>query len=203
MKTFHSLPNPGELGFKWPVFDKALARVRRVEQRRAEAEQTATELQQRLASENEADVKRLADAIASGKDDPPPPHLEDLAEALREQQRLQRALEEAGPRAEGELAHAVQLHREEWGGEVDKALEQAIEAERKAYEKAMEPILKARTRRQYLETLAAWVRTTPPVFSPPSDATVAATFSNLAADAERAERQLAERRNQGEARESA
>jgi len=44
--------------------------------------------------------------------------------------------------------------------------------------------------------LASWVRTTPPVYSPPSDATVPAAFSSLASDADRAERQLLERQEQ-------
>jgi hypothetical protein len=56
----------------------------------------------------------------------------------------------------------------------------------------MQPLLKARERRQHIEALSRWVRTTPLVFSPPSDATVPAAFANLGEDAGRAERQLAE-----------
>jgi len=55
----------------------------------------------------------------------------------------------------------------------------------------MQPVLKARERRQHIEALSRWVRTTPPVFSPPSDATVPVAFSQLGEDADRAERQLA------------
>jgi len=192
MKTFHSLPNPEEMGFSWPAFAKALERLANVESRRAEAERTAQELQERIRDENQQDIKRLADAIASGSPDPAPPGLEDLRAELVEQQRLGRALEEAEPRAEGELMKVAQANREEWAAEVDAALAKAITAERRAYEKAMAPLLKARERRQYIEALSRWVRTTPPVFSPPSDATVPAAFANLGEDAGRAERQLAE-----------
>ncbi len=192
MKTFHSLPDPEEMGFSWPAFAKALERIRNVESRRREAERTAQELQERIRNETDADIQKLAQAIASGSPDPAPPGLEDLTDELREQQRLAKALEEAEPRAEGELLKVAQANREEWAAEVDAALEKAITAERRAYEKAMQPLLKARERRQHIEALSRWVRTTPPVFSPPSDATVPAAFANLGEDAGRAERQLAE-----------
>jgi len=193
MKTFHSLPNPEEMGFSWPAFSKALERIHNVEARRREAERTASELQERINSEKGQDIKRLADAIASGEPDPAPPGLEDLTEELREQQRLAKALEEAEPRAEGELLKAAQEHREEWAAEVDTALQKAIKAERQAYEKALGATQKARERRQHIEALSAWIRTRPPVFSPPSDATVPATFGQLREDADRAERQMQER----------
>ena len=196
MKTFHSLPNPEERGFKWPAFSKALERLTNVESRRREAERIASELHERINSEKGQDIRRLADAIANGNPDPAPPGLEDLTEELREQQRLAKALEEAEPRAEGELLKAAQEHREEWGAEVDDALAKAIKAERQAYEKASATLQKARGRRQYVEALSQWVRTTPPVFSPPSDATVPATFGQLREDADRAERQLRERQEQ-------
>src|SRR5215210_8575975 len=196
MKTFHSLPNPEEMGFSWPAFEKARGRLHNGEARRREAERTASELQERINSEKGQDIRRLADAIASGDPDPAPPGLEDLTDELREQQRLAKALEEAEPRAEGELLKAAHTHREEWAAEVDAALEKAIAAERKAYEKALGATQKARERRQHIEALSQWVRTTPPVFSPPSDATVPATFGQLREDADRAERQLLERREQ-------
>ncbi len=192
MKTFHSLPDPEEMGFSWPAFAKALERIRNVESRRREAERTAQELQERIRNETDADIQKLAQAIASGSPDPAPPGLEDLTHELREQQRLAKALEEAEPRAEGELLKVAQANREEWADEVDAALKKAIAAERRVYEKAMAPLLKARERRQHVEALSRWVRTTPPVFSPPSDATVPAAFANLGEDAGRAERQLAE-----------
>ena len=154
MKTFHSLPNPEEMGFSWPAFAKALERLANVESRRAEAERTAQELQERIRNENQQDIKRLADAIASGSPDPAPPGLEDLRAELVEQQRLGRALEEAEPRAEGELMKVAQANREEWAAEADAALEKAIQAERRAYEKAMAPLLKARERRQHIEALS-------------------------------------------------
>ena len=196
MKTFHSLPNPEQMGFSWPAFEKALGRLHNVEARRREAERTASELQERINSEKGQDIRRLADAIASGDPDPAPPGLDTEVEELREQQRLAKALEEAEPRAEGELLKAAQEHREEWAAEVDAALEKAIAAERKAYEKALGATQKARERRQHIEALSQWVRTTPPVFSPPSDATVPATFSQLREDADRAERLLQERQEQ-------
>src|SRR5215218_2981609 len=167
MKTFHSLPNPEEMGFKWPAFEKALGRIHNVEERRREAERTAGELQERIQSEKGQDIKRLADAIASGDPDPAPPGLEDLTEELREQQRLAKALEEAEPRAEGELQRVVQEHHEPWAEEVDAALEKALGAKRKALEKASREVGKAREKRQHIETLASWVRSTPPVYSPP------------------------------------
>src|SRR5215216_7346690 len=196
MKQFHSLPSPEDYGFNWPAFSSALERVRNVEGRRREAERAASELQERINSEKGQDIRRLADAIASGNPDPAPPGLEDLTDELREQQRLARALEEAEPRAEGELLKAAQEHREEWAEEVDAALQKAIKAERQAYEKALGATQKARERRQHIEALSQWVRTTPPVFSPPSDATVPATFGQLREDADRAERQLQERQEQ-------
>src|SRR5215211_8894169 len=165
MKQFHSLPSPEDYGFNWPAFSSALERIRNVEGRRREAERTAQELQERIASEKGQDIKRLADAIASGGPDPAPPGLEDLTEELREQQRLAKALEEAEPRAEGELLKATQEHREEWASEVDGALEKAIKAERQAYAKASATLQRARGRRQHREALRQWVRTTPPVFS--------------------------------------
>jgi hypothetical protein len=192
MKTFHSLPHPEEMGFSWPAFAAALERLANVESRRREAERTAQELQERIRNETDADIQKLAQAIASGDPDPAPPGLEDLTHELREQQRLAKALEEAEPRAEGELLKVAQEHREEWAAEVDAALEKAIKAERAAYEKASATLLKARGRRQHVEALSRWVRTTPPVFSPPTDATVPAAFANLGEDAGRAERQLAE-----------
>ena len=196
MKTFHSLPNPEEMGFAWPAFSKSLERLNNVEARRREAERTASELAERINSEKGQDIRRLADAIASGDPDPAPPGLEDLTDELREQQRLAKALEEAEPRAEGELLKAAQSHREEWSAEVDAALAKAIKAERQAYEKASATLQKARGRRQRIEALSQWVRTTPPVFSPPSDATVPATFGQLREDADRAERHMQERQEQ-------
>jgi hypothetical protein len=196
MKTFHSLPNPEEMGFTWPAFEKALGRLHNVESRRREAERTAQELRERVDSENQQDIKCLADAIASGNPDPAPPGLEDLTDELREQQRLSHALAEAEPRAEGELLKAAQEHREEWAKEVDVALEKALGAERKALEKASREVGKAREKRQHIEALSQWVRTTPPVFSPPSDATVPATFGQLREDGDRAERHMQERQEQ-------
>jgi hypothetical protein len=196
MKHFHSLPDPAEMGFSWPDFAHALGRVRNVEARRREAERRATALRERIDAEKGQDIKALADAISAGDPDPPGPELDELTEELYEHQRLARALEEAEPSAEGALITAAQEHREEWAAEVDAALAKAIEAERQAYEKASAAVQRARERRQRIETLSRWVRTTPPVFSPPSDATVPATFAQLGEDADRAARHLEERRSE-------
>ncbi len=192
--TSHSLPKPEELGFKWPAFAKSLERIGNIEARRREAELTAQELQERIQDETQEDIRALAAAIASGSPDPAPPGLENLRAQLVEQSRLAKALQEAEPQAESGLVHAVQAHRDEWAEEVEDVLLKAIREERKVYEKAMQPVLKARERRQHIEMLSRWVRTTPPVFSPPSDATVPVAFAQLGEDADRCERQLAELR---------
>jgi hypothetical protein len=195
MKQFHSLPNPEEMGFEWPAFAEALERIHNVERRRQEADRTVQELQERIAGENQQDIQRLAQAIAAGEPDPAPPGLEDLSHELREQRRLGKALEEAEPRAEGELSRVVSEHRDEWAAEVDAALKKAVREERKAYERAMQAALKARTRRLHLETLSAWVRTMPPVFSVPGDVAVQTTFGQLSQDVDRVERQMQERQD--------
>ena len=77
--------------------------------------------------------------------------------------------------------------------DLDAALEEAIEAEREAYARAQKMTSQARSKRQHLEELAKWVRTTPPVFSPPADVSVPSAFGQLSQDADRAERQMLER----------
>ena len=193
MKTIHSLPEPREYGFRWRPFEQARQKLANVESRRKEARTREAELQSRIESEKRGDVKRLADAILNGSDDVAPPELEDLAGELREQRRLREALEQAEPQAEAELIRTVQEHRDQWIGEVDNAVAKALEEEREAFGKAMELAHSARSRRQRLETLATWVRTTPPSFSPPGDVSVRSAFDRLRAEIDQAERLLHER----------
>ena len=193
MKTIHSLPEPREYGFRWRPFEKARQKLANVEGRRKEARTREAELQSRIESEKRGDVKRLAEAILNGSDDVAPPELEDLAGALREQRRLREALEQAEPQAEAELIRTVQEHRDQWIPEVDAAVAKALEQEREAFRKAMELADSARGRRQRLETLASWVRTTPPSFSPPADVSVRSAFDRLSAEIDQAERLLHER----------
>ena len=61
MRQFHSLPDPEEMSFSWPEFSKALERLENVERRRAQAERTAAELQERIRGENEADSGAFRD----------------------------------------------------------------------------------------------------------------------------------------------
>ena len=193
MKTIHSLPEPREYGFRWRPFEKARQKLANVEGRRKEARTREAELQSRIESEKRGDVKRLAEAILNGSDDVAPPELEDLAGELREQRRLREALEQAEPQAEAELIRTVQEHRDQWIPEVDAAVAKALEQEREAFRKAMELADSARGRRQRLETLASWVRTTPPSFSPPADVSVRSAFDRLSAEIDQAERLLHER----------
>ena len=195
MKTIHSLPEPREYGFRWRPFEKARQKLANVEGRRKEARTREAELQSRIESEKRGDVKRLAEAILNGqaKPDVAPPELEDLAGELREQRRLREALEQAEPQAEAELIRTVQEHRDQWIPEVDAAVAKALEEEREAFRKAMELAHSARSRRQRLETLSTWVRTTPPSFSPPADVSVRSAFDRLSAEIDQAERLLHER----------
>ena len=193
MKQIHSLPEPCEFGFRWRPFEEARQKLANVESRRKEARTREAELQSRIESEKRGDVKRLAEAILNGSDDVAPPELEDLAGELREQRRLREALEQAEPQAEAELIKTVQSHRNQWIPEVDAAVAKALEEEREAFRKAMELADSARAKRQRLETLASWVRTTPPSFSPPADVSVRSAFDRLSAEIDQAERLLHER----------
>jgi hypothetical protein len=188
------LPDPRELGgFRWKPYERARKKLDDIEGRRRDAQRRAAELKSRIENEKQADVKRLAQAILSGSDDVPPPELEDLAAKMRELHRLSEALKQAKPEAEAELVRVVQENRETWMAEVDTAVAEALEEERAAFQKAMQLADAARSRRQALETLANWVRTTPPGFSPPGDVSVRSAFDRLRADTDQAERLLHER----------
>jgi hypothetical protein len=193
VRQIHSLPEPKELGFRWRPFEKARKKLERVEGKRREVQRREAELKARIESEKQEDVKRLAAAILSGSDESAPPELEDLAAQMKELRRLSEALKEAEPQAESELIRTVQEHQGEWIPEVDNAVVRALEEEREAFGKALELADSARAKRQRLEQLATWVRTTPPSFSPPADVSVRSAFDRLRADIDRAEHLLHER----------
>ena len=193
MRQIHSLPEPKEFGFRWRPFEKARKKLDHVERKRREVQKREAELQARIKSAEQEDVKRLAASILSGSGTTAPPELEGLAAQMKELHRLLEALKEAEPQAESELIRTVQEHREEWIPQVDNAVVRALEEERDAFSKALQMADSARAKRQHLEQLATWVRTTPPSFSPPADVTVRSAFDRLRADIDQAERLLHER----------
>jgi hypothetical protein len=193
MRQIHSLPEPKEFGFRWRPFEKARKKLDHVEAKRREVQRRESELKARIKSEEQEDVKRLAASILSGSRESAPPELEGLAAQMKELHRLSEALKEAEPQAESELIRTVREHRDEWIPQVDAAVAKALEEEREVFRKAMELADKARARRQRLEQLATWVRTTPPSFSPPADVSVRSTFDRLRAEIDQAERLLRER----------
>ena len=193
MRQIHSLPEPKEYGFRWRPFEKARKKLERVEGKRKEVQRREAELQAHIESEKQDDVKRLAAAILDGSDESTPPELEDLAAKMKELHRLSEALKAAEPLAEDELMRTVQEHRGQWIPEVDAAVVRALEEEREAFGRALKLADSARARRQSLEMLASWVRTTPPSFSPPTDVSVRSAFDRLSAEIDQAERLLHER----------
>ena len=193
MRQIHSLPEPKELGFRWRPFEKARKKLDHVERKRREVQKREAELEARIKSEEQEDVKRLAASILSGSGTTAPPQLEDLAAQMKELHRLSEALKEAEPQAESELMRTVQEHRGEWIPEVDNAIVRALEEEREAFSKALQMAEPARAKRQSLEQLATWVRTTPPSFSPPADVSVRSAFDRLRSETDQAERLLHER----------
>jgi hypothetical protein len=193
MRQIHSLPEPKELGFRWRPFEKARKKLDRVQDKRRDVQKREAELRARIKSEEQEDVKRLAASILSGSGESAPPELEGLAAQTKELHRLSEALKEAEPQAESELIRTVREHREEWIPQVDNAVVRALEEERDALDKALQLADAARAKRQHLEQLATWVRTTPPSFSPPADVTVRSAFDRLRADIDQAEHRLHER----------
>ena len=195
-RQFYSLPEPEELGLEWKAYEEGRERIERIEGRRQEAARTARDLEQRIREEQSADVRELAQSILAGKDDPAAPTeaLEGFAGELREQRRLKEALDQALPRAEEDFRHTIFENQAVWKSQADKVLLKAMEEERKAYERARQIAEKARSRRQYAEALAKWVRNPSPSFGAPSDVTIAATVQQTwADDLERCERQMHER----------
>ena len=193
MRQIHSLPEPKEFGFRWRPFEKARKKLDHVERKRREVQKREAELRARIKSEEQEDVKRLAASILSGSRESAPPELEGLSAQMKELHRLSEALKAAEPQAESELIRTVQEHREEWIPQVDNAVVRALEEGRDAFEKALQMADSARAKRQHLEQLATWVRTTPPSFSPPADVTVRSAFDRLRAEIDQAERLLHER----------
>jgi hypothetical protein len=195
-RVFYSLPNPGEVGLKWKPYEQAREKIVRIEQRSRKAGQSAQDLQQRIRQEQRADVRKLAESILAGNADPAAPveELEGLAGDLRDQRRLRDALEQALPEAEEGLRRTAYEHQAEWTSQADKALEQAIEEEREAYQRAQEIAQQARARRLYLEALAQWTRKVPSTFGVPADVAIPSTVQGWEEDASRCERQMHERR---------
>jgi hypothetical protein len=193
MRQIHSLPEPKEFGFRWRPFEKARKKLDHVERKRREVQKREAELRARIKSEEQEDVKRLAASILSGSRESAPPELEGLSAQMKELHRLSEALKAAEPQAEAELIRTVREHRDEWMPQVDAATAKALGEEREAFSKALQMADSARSRRCRLEKLAAWVRTTPPSFSPPADVTVRSAFDRLRADIDQAERLLHER----------
>lgn len=199
MKVFSNLPPVKEMGFKWPSFEKAVRKINNVSKRRREAQAKEAQLNNRLQMERQEDVMRLAKAIVDGSEDTPPANLTDLADELKEAQRVRAALEVAEPESESELMAVVNENREAWIREVDAALEASIKEEMVAYEKAIRIAQPARERRLAIETLASWIRTTPPVFSVPADRAIPSTLSEWMQDVERCQRQIVERQEREQA----
>src|SRR5829696_951917 len=176
MRQIHSLPEPKEFGFRWRPFEKARKKLDHLERKRREVQKREAELRARIKSEEQEDVKRLAASILSGSRESAPPELEGLSAQMKELHRLSEALKAAEPQAESELIRTVQEHRGQWIPEVDAAVGRALEEEREAVGRALKLADSARARRQSLEMLASWVRTTPPSFSPPADISVRSAF---------------------------
>jgi hypothetical protein len=196
MKQIHSLPDPREYGFRWKDFEKAQKKLEHVEGKRKEVRRREAELKARIKSEEQDDVRRLAESILSGKDDAPgpaTPELKRLAAEMKELHRLSEALAKAEPQAEAGLIRTVQENRETWIPQVDDALMKAFGEERAALQKALELAEAPHAKRQRLQTFATWVRTTPPSFSPPADVSVRSAFDRLGNDVDQAERLLHER----------
>jgi hypothetical protein len=195
-RQFYSLPEPGELGLEWKAYEEGREKIARIESRHQEAAQAARDLEQRIREEQSADVRKLAQSILAGEDDPAASTeaLEGFAGELREQRRLKEALDQALPRAEEEFRQTTYANQGMWASQADKLLLKAIAEERKAYERARQIAEKARRRRQYAEALAKWVRNPSPTFGAPSDVTIAATVQQTwTDDLERCERQMHER----------
>jgi hypothetical protein len=195
-RQFYSLPEPGKLGLEWKAYEEGREKIARIESRRQGAAQAAGDLERRIREEQSADVRKLAQSILAGEDDPAASTkaLEGFAGELREQRRLKEALDQALPRAEEELRQTIFENQTVWKSKADKVLLKAMEAEREAYERARQIAEKARRRRQYAEALANWVRNPSPSFGAPSDVTIVATVQQAwTDDLERCERQMHER----------
>src|SRR5215218_6010167 len=196
MRAFYTLPEPKEAGLKWREYERARAKVERIEQRLRETQRERARLEQEIRDLGEDEVRELARAILEGTDDPTARsgEHEKLVERLRDLKREEAAIAQALPRAEEELRQTIFEHQGRWKEEADTALEKAIQEERKAYEKALKLIQEPRRRRIYAENLAAWVRYPQPTFGVPSDVAALSAIQNLQSGAYVAEEKLEERR---------
>jgi hypothetical protein len=195
-RVFYSLPSPREVGLKWKPYEQARQNVERIETRLRETQRERARLEQEIRDLGDAEVRELSQAILRGEDDPTASHDEHqrLVERLRSLKREEVAVSRALPQAEEELRQVVYEHQHRWKEEADTALEKAIAAERKAYDRALELIQEPRRKRIYAEALSRWVRSVEPTFSEPSDVAALSAIQNLGSGAYVAEQKLEERR---------
>jgi hypothetical protein len=194
-RAFYTLPEPKEAGLKWREYERARAKVERIDERLQQAKRARAEIEQEIKHLDDSAVRELAQAVLAGEDDPAAKHdeHEKLVARLRDLRREEQAVSQARPVAEEELRQVVYEHQHRWKQEADKALEKAIRDERGAYAKAQELIEKPRAKRLYLEALASWVRYPQPTFSTPADAGVPTAIQNLLSGNFAAEERMRER----------
>ena len=194
-RAFYSLPDPREVGLKWKEFEKAAAKVERIEKRFHDTQNQRARLEQEIRELGENEVRELSQAILEGTDDPTARsgEHEKLVERVRALKREEQAIAQALPVAEEELRQVVFEQQPAWIGEADGALEKAIAEERKAYQRVLDIIEDPRSKRLYAEHLAAWVRNVGPTFGTPEDAAGRSAIGRLQADAEYASEKHAER----------
>jgi hypothetical protein len=195
-RAFYSLPDPREVGLKWKPYEQTRSKVERIERRLRETQKERARLEQEIRDLGDAEIRELSQAILRGEDDPTARHDEHakLVERLRNLKREEAAIARALPQAEEELRQVVYEHQHKWKEEADGALANAIQAERRAYAKAIELLEGPRARRMYLEALSGWVRYPAPTFGAPSDVVARSAIQRLEGDAVLAEEKMAERR---------
>jgi|SRR5215218_129015 len=194
-RAFYSLPDPREVGLKWKQFEKAAAKVERIEKRFHDTQNERARLEQEIRDLGENEVRQLAQAILAGEDDPTARsgEQEKLVERVRALKREEQAIAQALPVAEEELRQTVFEYQHRWKDEADSALEKAIAEEQGAYAKAIELIEGPRLRRMHLEALSGWVRYPTSAFGAPSDVVARSAIQRLEGDAAFAEEKMAER----------
>lgn len=195
-RAFYSLPDPREVGLKWKPYEHSRSKVERIDERLQQAQRARAELEQEIKHLDDSAVRQLAAAVLAGEDDPATHHdeHEKLVAKLRDLRREEEAVSQARPVAEEELRQTVYEHQHKWKDEADSALEKAIAAERKAYDRALELIQEPRRKRIYAEQLSRWVRSVEPTFGTPDDVVGRSTVQNLQSGAYVAEQKLEERR---------
>ena len=192
MRAFYSLPEPKEAGLKWREYERARAKVERIDERLRQAQRARAEIEQEIKHLDDSAVRELAAAVLAGEEDPAAHHdeHEKLVAKLRDLRREEQAVSQARPVAEEELRQVVYEHQHRWKEEADKALEKAIGEERKAYARAQELISGPRGKRLYLEALAKWVRYPQPTFGTDSDIGIPSAMQPLVGSVEYAEQKL-------------